>query len=102
MPSDGVILSATEVELDDGDTVYDVLYDVCKSNKIHMEQSGGYIEGIANLYEFDCGSESGWMYSVNGDFPNVGCKQYDVESGDVIAWVYTCDLGKDVGDNSMY
>ena len=30
-----------------------------------------YVEGIGNLYEFDCGSESGWMYKVNGWFPQL-------------------------------
>ncbi len=44
------------------------------------------------------------MYKVNGWFPNYGCSRYQVEDGDVICWVYwvyTCDLGADVGDNSM-
>ena len=56
-----------------------------------------YIEGIGNLYEFDVGELSGWMYSVNGWFPNYGCSRYQLQNGDVICWVYTCDLGKDVG-----
>ena len=56
-----------------------------------------YIEGINNLYEFDCGDLSGWMYSVNGVFPNVGCSQVQAAEGDVICFVYTCDLGADVG-----
>ena len=47
------------------------------------------------------GNESGWMYKVNGWSPNYGCSRYQVEDGDVICWVYTCDLGADVGDNSM-
>ena len=56
-----------------------------------------YIEGIGNLYEFDCGALSGWMYRVNGTFPNYGCSSYILSDGDVVEWVYTCDLGKDVG-----
>ena len=56
-----------------------------------------YIEGIGNLYEFDAGALSGWMYRVNGWFPNYGCSSYQVQDGDVIEWVYTCDLGADVG-----
>lgn len=31
-------------------------------------------------------------------FPNYGCSKYEVSDGDVIEWRYTCDLGKDVGD----
>lgn len=107
VPSDGVILPATRVSFNEGESVYDVLQSVCRGNGIHMESSwtpmynSAYIEGIHNLYEFDVGEQSGWMYSVNGWFPNYGCSRYQVEAGDVICFVYTCDLGADVGDNSM-
>jgi len=56
-----------------------------------------YIAGINNLYEFDCGELSGWMYRVNGWFPNYGCSAYTLKQGDVIEWLYTCDLGNDIG-----
>ena len=35
--------------------------------------------------------------AVNDWFPNYGCSLYQVQDGDVIRWVYTCDLGADVG-----
>ncbi len=57
-----------------------------------------YVEGINQLYEFDCGKNSGWMYSVNGKYPNYGCSSYKLEDGDKIEWRYTCNLGSDVGD----
>ena len=107
IPSDGVILSATTVTFSSGESVYDILQKVCKDNNIHMESqftpmyNSAYIQGINNIYEFDVGSQSGWMYKVNGWFPNYGCSRYQVQDGDVICWVYTCDLGSDVGDNSM-
>ena len=50
-----------------------------------------------SLGEFDYTSGSGWMYSVNDWYPNYGCSRYTVQPGDVICWVYTCDLGQDVG-----
>ena len=56
------------------------------------------VEGINQLYELDCGKNSGWMYSVNGTFPNYGASAYKPKDGDVILWVYTCDLGNDVGN----
>jgi hypothetical protein len=37
------------------------------------------------------------MYSVNGWFPNYGSSRYALKDGDEICWVYTCDLGQDVG-----
>lgn len=108
VPSDGWILAASEVEFTEGESVHDVLQRVCKDAGIQMESSftpaynSAYVEGINNLYEFDCGQLSGWMYNVNGWFPNYGCSKYTVQDGDVINWVYTCNLGKDVGDNSMH
>lgn len=103
VPKDGVILGETTVKVKTGSTVFDVLQSVTKTKKIHLEYSftpgfkSYYIEGIHNLYEFDAGDLSGWMYSVNGDFPGDSCSAYNVEDGDVIQWVYTCNLGKDVG-----
>ena len=40
LPDDGVILPETKVEYTDGETVFDVLARVAKSNGIHMEYSG--------------------------------------------------------------
>ena len=103
VPKDGWILKERTVTFKEGESVFDILKRVCKDNKIHMEASftplynSSYIEGIYNLYEFDCGASSGWMYSVNGEFPNYGCSKYIVKKGDVIRWQYTCDLGKDIG-----
>ena len=103
VPADGVILPSTTVTFSEGESVFDVLQRVCRDNKIHMESvwtpmyNSAYVEGIHNLYEFDVGSLSGWMYSVNGWFPNYGCSRYALQNGDVVKWVYTCDLGYDIG-----
>ncbi|MBC3887912.1 DUF4430 domain-containing protein [Acetobacterium paludosum] len=108
VPSDGWILYPTETSFTTGESVHDVLQRVCRQYGIHMESkftpayNSAYVQGINQLYEFDCGELSGWMYNVNGWFPNYGCSQYTVKNGDVINWIYTCDLGKDVGDNSMW
>lgn len=101
LPKDGIILEDTTVMIDNKDTVFDVLRKVVKEHSIHLEYSytplykNYYIEGIANIYEFDCGQLSGWMYYVNGKSPNVGCSQYEVEDGDVINFRYTCDYQKE-------
>ena len=103
VPSGGVILSKTTVTFYEGESVFDVLQRVCKEKGIHMEASwtpiynSAYVEGIHNLYEFDCGALSGWMYKVNGWYPNYGCSRYQLKNGDVVEWRYTCDLGNDVG-----
>lgn len=103
VPADGVIFSAQKVDFYEGESVFNVLLREMKKNKIHMEfvntpiYNSAYIEGINNLYEFDCGELSGWMYKVNGWFPNYGSSRYQLKDGDVVEWVYTCDLGRDVG-----
>ncbi len=103
VPEDGWILEPVKVTFYEGESVFNVLQRVCKQNKIHMEfentpiYNSAYIEGIHNLYEFDVGELSGWMYKVNGWFPNYGCSRYQLKDGDVVCWVYTCDLGCDVG-----
>ena len=103
VPKDGVIFAEKSVTFYEGESVFNVLVREMKRNKIHMEfentpiYNSAYIEGIANLYEFDCGELSGWMYKVNDWFPNYGCSRYQLKAGDRIEWVYTCDLGNDVG-----
>ncbi|MCS1350012.1 DUF4430 domain-containing protein [Mechercharimyces sp. CAU 1602] len=95
------VLSARAVTLVEGDTVFDVLQRATQATGVQMEYRGWahtlYVEGIDNLYEFDEGPESGWMYRVNGVFPNKSAGIYDVDEGDVIEWLYTRDLGRDIG-----
>ena len=103
VPEDGWLLKPMTVTFYEGESVFNVLQRTCKQQKIHMEftntpvYNSAYIEGIGNLYEFDVGNLSGWMYKVNDWFPNYGCSRYQLKDGDVIEWVYTCDLGYDVG-----
>lgn len=104
VPGNGVILAASTVRFAQGDTVLDVLKAASSATGLQLEYSytpgygSYYVEGINNLYEFDCGNESGWMYKVNGWFPNYGCSEYQVRDGDVIVWCYTCKgYGADLG-----
>lgn len=106
LPQDGVIFAEKEVLFYEGESVFNVTLREMKKNKIHMEfvntpiYNSAYIEGIGNIYEYDCGELSGWLYSVNGWFPNYGCSRYTLKNGDKIEWQYTCDLGADVGGYS--
>lgn len=106
VPADGVILPQTTFVLRSGDTVFDILYRAVRYYRIPFEYQGAdqnrfggvYVEGIHYLYEFSCGPTSGWVYRVNGEFPDRGCSNYELRDGDVIEWLYTCNLGMDVGD----
>ena len=103
VPGDGWLLKPVDCAFSEGESVFDVLSRAVRENKIHMEfvetpaYNSVYIEGIGNLYEFDGGPQSGWMYRVNGEFPNYGCSGVKLNDGDVVEWVYTLDLGNDVG-----
>lgn len=104
VPSNGMVLRKIKVGFNSGETVFDVLNRVCKEKGIQIEYSyspmygNSYIEGLNHIYEFDCGEQSGWMYKVNGWFPNYGCSSYTLSDGDNIVWAYTCKgLGEDLG-----
>ena len=111
VPADGVIFPATEVTAYEGESVFNILQRTMKQERIHMAfrntpiYNSAYIEAINNLYEFDAGELSGWMYCVTplatGQrwYPNYGCSRYQLSPGDVIEWNYTCDLGKDLGES---
>lgn len=101
VPPDGIILPETKVQISDGDTVYDVVSGICREKGIQLEcaftplYNSYYIEGINQLYEFDCGSGSGWIYRVNGWKPDYGVSAYSLNAGDVIYLHYTCNYGED-------
>lgn len=107
IPADGIIMSSETVLFQQGDSVFDALVSATKARRIHMEFTttpvyrSAYIEGIHNIYEFDCGELSGWMYKVNGEFPGRGCSTYQLSDGDAIEWIYSCSLGSDIGGNYM-
>lgn len=100
IPKDGTILPETEFDIEDGDTVYDILVEAVKKYSIHIETTGPknivYVNGINHLYEFDYGDLSGWIYRVNGEIVSVGCGQCILKDGDKIDWSYTRNLGLDL------
>ncbi|NGP44473.1 DUF4430 domain-containing protein [Bacillaceae bacterium SIJ1] len=93
---DASILSAHEVAIDEGDTVLDILITQAKEERIPIEYEGAgpfaYVQGIQNVYEFDHGPQSGWIYRVNGKLASKSAGAYEVREGDVIEWVYTTVL----------
>lgn len=96
----GSILGATNVDLKNGDTVYDVLFKITKEKHIQLETSGSgaglYVKGINNLYEFDRGDLSGWVFKVNGKKATKSAGEFAVKKGDRIEWLYSENMGKDV------
>lgn len=94
VPDDGYIIKDYTYKAKKGYTAYDALKGACKKNDIKLTAKstsyGIYISGINNLDEFDCGKQSGWMYSVNGIMPNTTCGNVSVDDGDSIVFTYVC------------
>lgn len=88
VPAGGKIYEKT-MKFEEGDTVMDVL----KRTGVELDISKGYVAGIDGLYEFDCGRNSGWMYRVNGKFPNYMAGKCKLSDGDKVEWLYTCVRG---------
>jgi len=103
VPPGGVIFPITDVTAYEDESVFNVLQREMRRAGIHMAfrntpiYNSAYILALNNIYEFDAGELSGWIYSVNGDFPNFGSSRYTLKPGDAIEWHFTCDLGRDVG-----
>jgi len=105
VPPDGIIFPTTQVTAYEGESVFNVLQREMRRVRIHMASrftpgyNSAYVEAINNIYAYDAGPLSGWMYSVNGVFPNFGSSLYILNPGDVIEWIYSLDLGRDLGED---
>lgn len=95
------ILPLTTVPFTSGDTVLDISVKALQANRIPFDLGGlgkgAYITGIDNLNQLDQGPLSGWLFSVDGVYPSQGPAALQLTKDSAIQWVYTVDLGKDVG-----
>lgn len=97
IPVDGVVLANTKVPIERGETVYDILIQCARKYGIQIDvDAAGYFAGIGNIYQLQFGQLSGWMYFVNGEEASVSADRYVLSDGDVIEWLYTCDIGNDL------
>ncbi|MCL2564322.1 MAG: DUF4430 domain-containing protein [Defluviitaleaceae bacterium] len=94
VPYDGVIFPETIIRIYDGDSVFDVTQREMRNAGIHMVSSASFVEGIGNLFMFDAGPMSGWLYLVNGESGDVGPGQYILSPGDIIEWEFTIDFSE--------
>ncbi|WP_203651194.1 DUF4430 domain-containing protein [Secundilactobacillus yichangensis] len=94
-----VLLQDSRVRIKKGETVATVLKKVAGQKHVAVAYQGGsgstYVRGIAGLFEFDHGSGSGWLYSVNNKFYGYSAGKKKVKAGDRVQWLYTENLGKD-------
>lgn len=102
VPEDGEVIRGCEVMLPPGASAFDALIAAAREQRVRVDYSGGvwgaYIRGIGGIYEFGFGELSGWMYRVNGEYPEVSASDYALNEGDSVEFVFTLNLGRDIGN----
>lgn len=91
----------------EGATVYRALIEaLAEAGMSQVGAESGYVRSISKdgktLSEFDNGENSGWLYKVNGDLPDVGLTSYAIKDGDRIVWYYTDDWTLDPDAGKWY
>lgn len=90
-------ISAKKYTIDGNSNVLDLLKEVLARNGMSCQtlRDGNYVTGITKngeeLAEFSNGSNSGWMYTLNGVHPELGVKEQYLKDGDEIIFHYTDD-----------
>ncbi|SHI14949.1 S-layer homology domain-containing protein [Sporobacter termitidis DSM 10068] len=92
----------TKIEIEPGETAYSLLVKTGRDIDANLNtQYGVYVKTIDVLGEFDEGPDSGWMFRVTHsgktEFPGHSAALEPVSEGDYVEWLYTRDLGKDIG-----
>ena len=88
-------------DLDEGVTVFDVLRQLRDEGVLDFGNKGGYVQSIScggkTLAELDEGKNSGWLYTVNGELPDVYMSAYGLKNGDSVRVYFTKDYTKEPG-----
>ncbi len=102
----GYWISPKSVTVKEGSTVYHAFVEALKGTGITaVGAADGYVTSITNngktLGEFSNGKDSGWLYKVNGELPDISLTEYGISDGDVIVWYYTNDWTQDPSAGSF-
>ncbi|MCL1849042.1 MAG: S-layer homology domain-containing protein, partial [Clostridiales bacterium] len=99
-----IFFAGDSFEIEQGQTAYDLLVMTGLALRTSGHPDYGlYVEAIDGFGEFDDGPGSGWMYKVNGAFPEYSSQLFTLRDGDIVEWLYTRDYGADLGkDMSGY
>lgn len=111
----GEIVAPTQVPYAEGDTVAKVTLRLLDALKIGYSYTGSvtsgfYLGALKNfevddtpydsMAEKDAGEGSGWMITLNNWFIDKGASDFTVKNGDVVEWKYSCQTGRDIGDDA--
>ena len=86
----------------EGTTAMDVFRQVLAANGYTYEAKGSYVQAVirpdgTRVAEFSKGQNSGWLFRVNGDFPDVAMDACQLQDGDVIEVLFTADYTQEPG-----
>ncbi len=99
-PKGATYLKKTAYVVEAGTTVYDLLAGTGLDVEATQTVYGTYVTAIEGLAEFDEGPRSGWMYRVNGKFSSQSASLYTLSGGAYVEWLYTRELGEDIGEKN--
>ena len=88
-------LVSNRVSLNKNETVYDALAKVLNNADIKFTERNGYVSEIGGYKEFSHGARSGWMFTVNGEHKNTGCRETKLTKDSTVLWYYTDDYTKE-------
>lgn len=101
-------LTESNVYVNANTSAAELLKKVFDDNNVACEGlDTGYIKSVTyngiTLREFEKGPNSGWMYKVNGETPEISINNYKLSSGDKVELVYVEDYTKvNYGGNSYW
>lgn len=89
-------------DLPEGTTAMDVFRQVLAANGYSYEAKGSYVQAVikpdgTKVAEFSKGPNSGWVFRVNGEFPDVAMQDCRLSDGDVIEVFFTADYMNEPG-----
>lgn len=97
IPEDGIAMARLKYIAKEGDSVLEILEKICSNNNIEVKKDKeGFIETIGYLKNGDCGGNSRWAYTVNGELRKEKPADCKVTDGDEIVWAFTLDGGHDI------
>ena len=97
-PESGWIIVEQEIALEDDDTVWNVISRVCRNKGIAVSKIGSgasifvkAIDGVAPV-----SAQSGWMFSIDGEYILSSAGNITLIGGEIIRWKYTVNGGDDL------
>lgn len=75
---------------EEGSTVLEATELYCMSHdmSITIEKNGSYVTEINGFAQGDYSDTTGWIFTVNGELPDVGAGEITIEEGDKIVWSF--------------